>query len=146
MLAFISTNNNYSMETNYRKSGYILLIIIPLVIIGFYPGYFGLFPEFNEHIDALVHLHFLLSVLQIAIIITQPLLILNKRYEWHKLIGKSTFVIFTLWVLSFIPMIVKVIQNEDYDYLVFPIGNMLILTILYILAIKHRETTAKHMR
>ena len=134
------------METNYRKLGYILLIIIPLVFIGFYPSYFGLFPEFNDHIDALVHLHFLLSAVWIAIIIAQPLLIVNKKYTWHKLIGRSTFVIFPLWILSFLVMIYKVIEKEAYDYLVFPIGNMLILIILYFLAIKHRKTTAKHMR
>jgi hypothetical protein len=58
------------METNYRKLGYILLLIIPLVIIGFYPSYFGLFPEFHEDIDTLVHLHFFLSALWIAILIT----------------------------------------------------------------------------
>ncbi len=134
------------MEKNYRKLGYILLLIIPLIVIGFYPSYFGLFPEFNEHIDFLVHLHFFLSVLWIVILITQPFLILNKKYKWHKLIGRSTFVIFPLWILSFLVMIYKVIQKENYNYLVFPIGNMLILIVLYFLAIKHRKTTAKHMR
>lgn len=134
------------MEKNYRKLGYIFLLIIPLTIIGFYPSYFGQFPEFNGYIDTLVHLHFFLSVLWIAILITQPFLILNKNYKWHKLIGKSTYVIFPLWILSFLVMIYKVIDKEDYTYLVFPIGNMFILIILYILAIKHRKTTAKHMR
>jgi hypothetical protein len=134
------------METNYRKLGYVFLLIIPLTIIGFYPSYFGLFPEFNEHIDTLVHLHFFLSALWIAILITQPLLIVNKKYKWHKIIGKSSYVIFPLWILSFLVMIYKVIEKEDYDYLVFPIGNMLILIVLYFLAIKHRKTTAKHMR
>lgn len=134
------------METNYRKLGYIFLLIIPLVAIGFYPSYFGLFPEFNEHIDVLVHIHFLLSAVWIAILITQPLLIINKKYTWHKRIGRSTYIIFPLWILSFLVMIYKVIQKEHYDYLVFPIGNMLILIILYVLAIKHRKNTAKHMR
>ena len=81
------------MEKNYRKLGYIFLIIIPLTIIGFYPSYFGLFPEFNKHIDALVHLHFCLSALWIAILITQPLLIVNKKYEWHKRIGRISLII-----------------------------------------------------
>jgi hypothetical protein len=43
-------------------------------------------------------------------------------------------------------MIYKVIPKEDYDYLVFPIGNMLILIILYFLAVMHRKISAKHMR
>ncbi|CAG2533801.1 hypothetical protein MAR621_03847 [Maribacter dokdonensis] len=134
------------MEKNYRKLGYIFLLIIPLTIVGFYPSYFGLFPEFNEQIDTLVHMHFFLSALWIAILIAQPLLIINKKYQWHKVIGKSTYLIFPLWILSFLIMIYKVIVKKDYDYLVFPIGNMLILIILYVLAIKHRKTTAKHMR
>lgn len=94
----------------------------------------------------MVHLHFFISALWIAIIITQPFLILNKKYRWHRLLGRTTYVIFPLWILSFIAMIYKVIQKEDYDYLVLPIGNMLILIILYFLAIRHRKTTGKHMR
>jgi len=134
------------METSYRKLGYILLLIIPLVVIGFYPSYFGLFPNFNEHIDTLVHMHFFLSILWVTILIIQPFLIVNKKHKWHKRIGKSTYVIFPLWILSFLVMIYKVIEKETYDYLVFPIGNMIILIILYYFAIKHRKTTAKHMR
>lgn len=137
---------DFIMETSYRKSGYLLLVLIPLVFIGFYPSYFQLFPEFNADIDILVHLHFFLSALWIAILIAQPLLILNKKYQWHRLVGKSTYIIFPLWVLSFIPMILKVIQKENYTYLVFPVGNMVILIILYLLAMKHRKKTAKHMR
>lgn len=43
-------------------------------------------------------------------------------------------------------MFYKVIQKEDYSYLVFPVGNMLVLIVLYFLAIKHRKSAAKHMR
>jgi len=134
------------METNYRKLGFFLLLLLPLVAIGFYPSYFKLFPEFNGYIDTLVHVHFFLSGLWVVILIAQPFLILNKKYKWHKRLGISTYLIFPLWILSFLVMIYKVIQKENYDYLVFPIGNMLILIILYILAIKHRKTMAKHMR
>lgn len=134
------------MEKNYQKLGFIFLLIIPLTVIGFYPTYFGLFPKFDEYIDTLVHLHFFLSTLWVAILIAQPFLVVNRKYKWHKRFGKSTYIIFPLWVLSFFIMIYKVIEKEDYDYLVFPVGNMLILIILYYLAIKYRKTTAKHMR
>ena len=107
------------METNYRKLAYLLLLILPLVAIGFYPSYFGKFPVFNEYIDSLVHLHFFVSVLWIVLIIAQPFLILKKKYKWHRFIGRSSYVIFPLWVLSFCVMIYKVIQKQDYEYLVF---------------------------
>jgi hypothetical protein len=43
-------------------------------------------------------------------------------------------------------MIYKIIQRGDYKILVFPIGIMSILIVLYVLAIWNRKTTAKHMR
>ncbi len=134
------------MESSYKKTGFFFLLILPLVAIGFYPSYFGLFPEFNQKIDFLVHIHFLISALWVAVLITQPFLILNKQYRWHKLLGRFTYVIFPIWILSFIPMIYNAIQKGNNQNLVFPIGTMSLLIILYILAIKHRRTTAKHMR
>jgi hypothetical protein len=134
------------MENNYKKTGYFFLIIIPLVVIGFYPTYFGLYPEFNEKIDFLMHGHFFMSALWIVVLIAQPFLILNKKYQWHRLLGRATYVIFPIWVLSFIPMINNVIQKGVYKNLVFPVGIMVLLIILYVLAIKNRKTTATHMR
>lgn len=63
------------MEKRNKKVGFLLLLIVLLVAIGFYPSYFKLFPGFNEHIDVLVHLHFFISALWIATIVTQPILI-----------------------------------------------------------------------
>jgi len=135
-----------SMENNYKKTGIFFLLIIPLVAIGFYPTYFGLYPEFNQNIDFLVHIHFFMSAVWITVLIAQPFLILNKKYQWHRLLGRATYVIFPLWILSFIPMINNVVQKGLYKNLIFPVGIMLLLIILYVLAIKNRKTTAKHMR
>lgn len=73
--------NQYKMERNYQKLGYLFLWIIPLIVVGFYPSYFGLFPVFNKHIDVLVHVHFFLSAVWITILITQPLLLVNKKSD-----------------------------------------------------------------
>lgn len=135
-----------TMENNYKKIGFFFLIILPLVAIGFYPSYFGLFPVFNTKIDFLVHVHFFFSVLWIMVLISQPFLIMNKQYHWHRLLGRATYVIFPLWILSFLPMIYNVIQKGIYKNLLFPIGIMSILLILYVLAIMNRKTSAKHMR
>lgn len=134
------------MEKDYKSLGYFFLLVVPLILIGFYPSYFALFPTFNERIDYLVHLHFALSMVWVAILIVQPFLIVNRKLGIHKKIGQSTYVIFPLWVASFLVMIFKKIEAQEFMYLVFPIGNMLILIILYILAIRHRKNTAKHMR
>lgn len=134
------------MEKYYQKLGYVLLLLIPLMFIGFYPTYFKYFPNFKDSINSLTHLHTIISIIWVAILIIQPFLILNKKYKWHKILGKSTYVIFPVWILSFIPMMLLIIEKKLYKNLVFPIADIIILIILYVLAIKHKKTPAKHMR
>lgn len=136
----------FTIENSYTKTGFFFLIIIPLVGIGFYPSYFSFFPTQFQKIDFLVHLHFFFSALWIVILILQPFLIINKHYRWHKRLGKVTYIIFPLWIMSFLPMINNLIQSEKYNVLVFPIGTMTLLIIFYALAIKNRKIAAKHMR
>ena len=96
------------MEKNYKYLGYFLLILIPLTFAGFYKTYIGQFPNFEEKIDSFIHFHAIIASLWILLLIIQPLLILNKKYKVHRTIGKFSFILFPLLILSFIPQMIKI--------------------------------------
>ena len=45
------------MEKKYRYLGFFMMLLIPLVFLGFYFSYFKGFPSFPEQIDIYDHLH-----------------------------------------------------------------------------------------
>jgi len=134
------------MEKPYKYLAYFLLLLIPLIFAGFYRSYFESFPNFNKSINVYVHLHAFIASVWILMLIVQPFLILKKKYSLHRAIGKASYVVFPLLVLSFIPQIIKIINTENIENLFFPIGDGTLLIVFYSIAIYYRKTRSKHMR
>lgn len=134
------------MERTYKYLGYFLILLIPLTFAGFYNTYFSQFPKFGEKIDVLVHLHALFATIWIVILISQPILVYNKKYKLHRLIGKFSYIIFPLLIISFIPRMINTALSEDIRNLFFPLGDCILLIVFYTLAIYNRKRTTKHMR
>jgi hypothetical protein len=134
------------MDKSYRYLGYVLLLLIPLTFIGFYRTYIVQFPNFEDHITIYAHLHALIASLWILMLILQPLLILKKKYSLHRAIGKLSFVVFPLLILSFIPQIIKIYNSDNIKNLFFPFADSVLLILFYSFAIYNRKTSSKHMR
>ena len=134
------------MEKAYKNTGYFMLLLIPLVILGFYKTYFSQFPDFNEKITLFHHLHAAIASVWILTLISQPLLIRYKKYKIHKIIGKFTYAIFPLLILSFVPMILRNLNSDTPLNAFFPIADCTLLILLYLLAVYNKKNTPKHMR
>ena len=134
------------MEKSYRLLGYILLALIPLTFIGFYKTYFVHFFNFRDSIETLVHVHAFIASMWILTLIIQPILILNKKNKIHKTIGKISYLLFPLLILSFIPQMINKINSDDVKSLYFSIADSFLLITFYSLAIRNRKTVSKHMR
>lgn len=134
------------MDKAYKNSGYFMLLLIPLVILGFYKTYFSQFPDFNEKITMFHHLHAAIASVWILTLIIQPLLIRHRRYKIHKMIGKFSYIIFPVLILSFIPMMLRIIYSDHPVNLFFPIADCTLLILFYSLAVYNRKNTPKHMR
>ncbi len=141
------------MEKEYRNVGYPFIFLLFLVIFGFFKTYFGLFPHFNEHTTSIVHFHVFVLVLWILLLIIQPILIRQNRYAAHRSIGKFTYVLVPLIILSFIGMMNKQISETPskniisiLDGLYLPLTDTLLFSTFYILAIVNKRNTALHMR
>lgn len=134
------------MEKAYKNLGFFLILFIPLVFLGFYKTYFIQFPTFEKKIDGYVHLHAIIASIWIIILITQPLLIRYKKFAWHKILGKISYVVFPLLILSFIPRMIALINSDHPNNLFFPLADCTLLILFYSLAIYNRRKTPKHMR
>ena len=133
------------MERKYRYVGFVLLLLFPLIFAGFYQTYFKNFP-FADRITYLEHLHALIAIVWVLLLVVQPILILNRNYQLHRKLGKASYFIFSLLIISFVPQIIKVVKTEPLENLFFPVADACLLLTFYLLAIYHRRNIAKHMR
>ena len=134
------------MEKSYRNLGYIMMVLIPLSFLAFYQTYFGLFPAFGENINTYIHFHAFIASIWILMLIIQPILIRNRNYELHRKIGKASYLVFPLLILSFIPQMIRIVQSDTPEVLFFPLSDCISLLLFYSLAIYHKKNAAYHMR
>lgn len=81
----------------YHNLGYWFLLFIALAFAGFYKTYFS---RLLEPIPDLIHIHFVLMGLWIGMLITQPFLIKYKKLSWHRMLGKISYVLVPLILIS----------------------------------------------
>jgi len=134
------------LEKAYKNLGYLLILLIPFTFLGFYKTYFNQFPTFEENINTSIHVHAVIASIWILMLIVQPLLIRNRKNKLHKKIGKISYMVFPLLILSFIPQMIRIVNSDNPTVLFFPLSDSITLTIFYSLAIYHRHNLSKHMR
>ena len=81
----------------YQNLGYWFLLLIVLIVPAFYTTYFTTL--FHGHLP-IIHVHFVLVMLWIAMLIAQPFLIKFKKLSIHRLLGKISYVLVPLVLLS----------------------------------------------
>ncbi|MGC4036998.1 MAG: hypothetical protein QM764_13655 [Chitinophagaceae bacterium] len=134
------------MERSYKYLGYFLLLMLPLIFFAFYKPYISKFPDFGVNFDKTKHIHAFIASLWVLTLILQPFFIINKKIAWHRTIGKASYVLFPLLIFSFLPGIIKLYKSSDFRNMFFPVGDCIVLIILYSLAIYYRKKPVKHMR
>lgn len=134
------------MDKSYKHLGYFFLLLIPLSIAGFYKSYVGIFPHFPENITIYVHIHAALATIWITMLIIQPFLAAGKKFSTHRKLGKLSYIIFSLLILSFIPQIIRTAKSEFAIYNFFPVADCVLLILFYSLAVYHKRNSARHMR
>src|SRR6267154_3615868 len=133
------------MEKSYRSLHYFLLLFIPLTLTAFYKTYFNQFPHFSENNNLLIHIHATIAVVWLTMLTAQPFLISNNQYALHRKIGKWSYIVFPLFILSFIPQIVRVFMHGDPKTIFFPVADCVIMTSFYVLAMINKKDRGKHM-
>lgn len=120
--------------------------LLACVALGFYKTYFGTFPKYFFSISGMVHFHAAAAVTWALMLIAQPLLIRSGRLQYHRFLGKFSYVLFPILLLSALLLMFYVWLRGDRAVLFAGIADGLLLLIFYILAIKNRKETPAHAR
>ncbi len=144
------------MESGYKYLGYFFLIFIVFVALGFYYPYFSLFPSFKS-ITVIIHIHALALFLWVFILITQPLLITYEKFKVHRFIGRFTYFLMPIIILSSIGVLRqqyhegierKMTSAESLKTLFISASELIEIIIFYTLAVRNiiKRNVACHLR
>jgi hypothetical protein len=145
------------MEKSYRFLPYFFATFFAFTIYCFYQSYFGHFPDFHNvispignvpiDITTVTHFHATMIVLWMLLLIVQPVLIIKKKVALHRLLGKVSYLLVALMVLSLI-LIVNQEQSREKHLPVFAANlfDVPVFLVFYGLAIYYRHKPAYHAR
>lgn len=138
----ITTKPFYSRA--YLYFGFAFLI----VLAGFLPSYFLKLGETSSaH-----HFHGITASLWMLLLVVQPLLYKSGKMQWHRILGRTSFILVPLLIIGGLNMIHIMMNEGNYPPLVpyqlgfidfFTLGQF---TLFYILAIKNISDTQYHAR
>jgi uncharacterized membrane protein len=134
------------MEKAYRHISYLFIAVLLLIFCAFFKTYFGLFPSFTGT-TTLVHVHAVTVLLWFAMLIGQPMLIRTKQIALHRLVGRISYLLVPLMVISFLLMS-RLHQLRGKDLMMFTanFSDISLFLVLYGLAIIYRHTVTYHAR
>lgn len=119
-----------------------------IMVAGFFPSYFQKLGETSlAH-----HFHGITASLWMLLLVIQPLLYKSGNMQWHRMLGKSSFILVPLLIVGGLVMIHVMMNEGNYPPLVpFQLGFIDFFTLgqfalFYILAIKNISDTQYHAR
>ncbi|PCJ94761.1 MAG: hypothetical protein COA50_10220 [Flavobacteriaceae bacterium] len=143
------------MEKAYKNIVLFFITITVIVFLGFYNTYFVFFPDFDKF-KTFHHVHAIIMILWLLVLIVQPILINKRKYKWHRAIGKVSYVLVPVIVISmliaykysFLTSIAEkgVAHSMSLNMLFLPLTDVLPFTTFYMLAIINRKKVASHFR
>lgn len=135
----------------YRNAVYWFCLLFAVSVLGFWRSYFSRLGSDEVHITH--HAHSAVMLLWVALLITQSWLIRTRRNPMHRTIGKVSFVLAPLIVLTAVWVNVHFARGAEApfsDGLVsiywFGYFSAIAFAVLYGLAIVHRRRTQLHAR
>lgn len=142
------------MEKGYKNLVYFFAIIALITFLGFYKKYFSLFPDFPG-LKFIHHFHAIALTIFLTMLIVQPILIANKKFAVHRAIGKFSYLLVPIMIVSMIlayhNQYLRFMEEgkpeaETLAFVFAPATDAIPFLIFYLLAIINKYDTAKHMR
>lgn len=132
------------MKRYYQTILWLIIGLLAISFLGFYKSYFSFFPRF-QNTAWLVHFHAIIIFCWFAMLITQGLLAKKGNITLHKKIGKFSYVLAPLVVISF-ALITDYGQQRQKspDLLGATIFDGGLFILFYSLAILNRKKTDYH--
>jgi hypothetical protein len=142
------------MQRVYINTAIFIFLILIAIQWGFYQSYTSQFPHF-KNITPLIHIHGALLMTWMLLLIVQPLLIQTGRAYLHRTIGKVSWVLGPLIIISlfligrggyFRAIEANVPEHEYLTFIVLDMRGFLSFAIFWALAMINRKLPDSHMR
>ena len=133
----------------FKNVGYYFLFLLALVFIGFWPSYFSKFFDGSATFSQYFHFHALTATLWVVFLILQPTLIRVKKYQLHRLIGKLSYGLVPLLLISVMLLAhsrLALTTSNLAGELWIPFKDLLIFTFGYGVAIIFKKSMPIHAR
>lgn len=141
------------MQKVYRNTAIFIILIMIGVQWGFYRVYTSQFPNFKDA-TVTIHVHGALLMTWLILLIIQPLLISTGRAKLHRTIGKSSYLLGPLIIISmflvgrssYIRHSPFVPEQEMLGIVVLDMRGWISFAIFWALAMIYRKDSGAHMR
>ncbi|AWW00351.1 hypothetical protein [Arcticibacterium luteifluviistationis] len=146
----MKTNKKRVLPIQWNKSTFYFLVLVVLVLLGFWPTYFAKFLDGTADFSFYFHFHAAMAATWVALLVLQPMLIKRKKVALHRKVGKSTYVLLPLFFLSVILLKHQRIGGEVSPSLGaslwLQLKDLVIIGIMYGIAIWHKKNIQIHAR
>ncbi|MHA4842881.1 hypothetical protein ACX0G7_01895 [Flavitalea antarctica] len=139
------------MEKTYKNISALFVLILVGILWGFHRSYTVEFPDFKSF-QMTHHIHGGLMMSWLFMLIAQPIFIATGRIKTHRMIGKLAYIIGPL-ITIYLFLIAQLgyhrgAENPEFAraVMVLDLRGLFFFTLLYVLALSYRKTTAYHMR
>ena len=137
----------------HRHIHYILMLLIPALGLAFVKKYFQGLTFSDKPVNTLIHVHAALMMLWVLMLIAQAWFIRTKRFRWHRTVGRSSYVVAPLVIVSALmaahDSLIRSpvgITPEIAQLEVTTWGQIVPFSLLWALAILYRKCAPLHVR
>ena len=145
--------NTTTTKINFNRAGYYFIGFALIVLLGFWNRYFSQLIAGTSDNANYFHFHGIMALLWIAILIVQPIFIRKKKFAAHRFIGKLSFIVMPLLIISLLMVThyLANLSNVDPTFIDVTIGGNVgggtgIILLFYIIAIWKRHDVNIHAR
>ena len=141
------------MEKTYKHLGFFFIALLLMITWGFYRTYLIQFPNFKGF-TTVHHLHGFILIAWILMLIVQPFLIRYGKVELHRKIGKLSYVLMPLVMISIFAVArtgyFRMLPDTPIEVVIgalaLNIPPIFAFGTIYTLAMLNKANTAFHMR
>lgn len=137
----------------YQKLWIVLALLIPAALLGFGKSYANGLTFSGQPMTALIHFHSALMFLWILMLIVQAWLIRTKRFVIHRWIGRSSFVVAPLILLTSVWVVHRTlslkapnINTLDARFEIYDLMQISSFGLCWGLALLYRQRIPLHVR
>jgi len=126
-----------------------ILLLLAVSVLGFWTPYFSRLTA----AQGLAHVHALMMLAWIGMLVAQPMLIRARQLTWHRRVGKASYVVVPLMIVSALILAQFRLRTTPAEMLPLQhvilylgLSTSLLFAVIWGLGIRYRRDTALHAR